>query len=882
MSSSAARSPSFAAVALAASLILTSLLLGLAFVQSHHANRLLLAGNLLAAAEEFSHPESAEPETAILLALESYRLDPTIRSLDLLRALLDPLSPRPAIRIPLGSNQAVWRLHPGGERLTLLDRGKAQVIQIASGRLVRAFDTGDPFVAALSPDGLTVAALSQKGTLTVWDARSAQTIDSWVFSGNAAPTFRISNDARVLALADSDATVHLIQRPRTGLWRDRPFPPPASYDGSIGYVEAYLAEGGSRLALWYYSRIGMHENRCAWRLYDTRTGKTRDEDSYSESNCEDLGVVLSPSGRYLADLADGNLVVYSGRSPTQPNQGRRTEHVTFSPGESLIAIEEAAAIRVESIGARPRPRASERTTLPRAADGETVLSVSDALPNRNPLLVTQDGNRVAIRDLPSGRTLYLVPFPEPVLEAALTRDHRFLVASTPAALFAQRLDDADRRVWNHDASAIRDLQITPDGKRLLTIGDNDNFYAWNLQSGQRVAKKRLDQEVLMGAPKLRSIHQSAGGSFILLQVLDTNQESHAFGGPADQMLSRTGALPDLPDLEYHQVWFGPQDAWAMAMETVPQASFGDLEVLQLTPKGMRPHHAIQASASSIPRFNPDASYFATDTPDGVQVVNTRTSQATILRRDGDDGTQFAFSPVGSMLAVVGRDAGYQLWDYRTSKIISARPVKASGKRTGPWVQEAFFSAKGRYLAVAATPVSYVFEVASGRALASFHTLDSDSCSSLLAGDIYGYAPPHGAQLQLSPDERYATGCDAGQVVLVDLRTGRRSAASLAGVGAFHLAPPYLAVAAGHRVTLLHVDTMTPLARIDHGDTVSGVFFTPGQKQLVIWGGATIRRERCWGSPAAEACRKLTRNLTPQEWRTHLGELPYRKSCPSLP
>ncbi|MGF1537411.1 MAG: hypothetical protein ACFB4J_13150 [Elainellaceae cyanobacterium] len=33
---------------------------------------------------------------------------------------------------------------------------------------------------------------------------------------------------------------------------------------------------------------------------------------------------------------------------------------------------------------------------------------------------------------------------------------------------------------------------------------------------------------------------------------------------------------------------------------------------------------------------------------------------------------------------------------------------------------------------------------------------------------------------------------------------------------------------------------------------------------------------------AEACRRLTRNLTLQEWRQYLGDEPYQATCPSLP
>jgi hypothetical protein len=32
---------------------------------------------------------------------------------------------------------------------------------------------------------------------------------------------------------------------------------------------------------------------------------------------------------------------------------------------------------------------------------------------------------------------------------------------------------------------------------------------------------------------------------------------------------------------------------------------------------------------------------------------------------------------------------------------------------------------------------------------------------------------------------------------------------------------------------------------------------------------------------ADACSKLDRNLTPEEWKTYLGTIPYRKTCEHL-
>ena len=33
---------------------------------------------------------------------------------------------------------------------------------------------------------------------------------------------------------------------------------------------------------------------------------------------------------------------------------------------------------------------------------------------------------------------------------------------------------------------------------------------------------------------------------------------------------------------------------------------------------------------------------------------------------------------------------------------------------------------------------------------------------------------------------------------------------------------------------------------------------------------------------AETCVRLTRNLTAEEWKQYLADIPYRKTCPDLP
>ena len=77
---------------------------------------------------------------------------------------------------------------------------------------------------------------------------------------------------------------------------------------------------------------------------------------------------------------------------------------------------------------------------------------------------------------------------------------------------------------------------------------------------------------------------------------------------------------------------------------------------------------------------------------------------------------------------------------------------------------------------------------------------------------------------------------------------------------------------------------TEIARYTHRDNVTAIRFSPDGSLLATGshdGEAKIWRVRP-DDLAADACLRLTRNLSRAEWQKHLGQQPYRKTCPQLP
>jgi WD40 repeat protein len=75
-----------------------------------------------------------------------------------------------------------------------------------------------------------------------------------------------------------------------------------------------------------------------------------------------------------------------------------------------------------------------------------------------------------------------------------------------------------------------------------------------------------------------------------------------------------------------------------------------------------------------------------------------------------------------------------------------------------------------------------------------------------------------------------------------------------------------------------------VARLPHDAMVRAVGFSPDGRYVATADGAGRARVWLWRTAdrKAEACARLVRNLTPDEWAQYIGDEPYRATCQGLP
>lgn len=228
-------------------------------------------------------------------------------------------------------------------------------------------------------------------------------------------------------------------------------------------------------------------------------------------------------------------------------------------------------------------------------------------------------------------------------------------------------------------------------------------------------------------------------------------------------------------------------------------------------------------------FSPSGNYAVSAGGRSIKVwaVSSGSEVASILTEAATPQAA-SFSPNETLLAIFGEEVETTIWEIPSRRLVWRLPVRTSGNAG------AVFSADGRALVI------------------------GDSEGTLSWWDIERRQP------------MFSVRQGAYTVAMAQSANRRR-----------------LVTSVDQDARVVDVDTGRELKRLPYAGRLFAAALTPDGQLLASsgwdeWGEGAIEVTRVApDDPVAAACAKLSRNLTLDEWRKHLGDAPYRATCPGI-
>jgi WD40 repeat protein len=825
--------------------LLVSVSLGLAaFTQYREAQsqkETALARGLTAQSELLRTQQPHLIDRSVLLALESLRRRPTLEgSLALQRGLA--LLAKPSASLP---GEKEWQrtiISPDGARLAgwtdlAANDGPSRlwVWETESGRLLTSLPAGetDYLLVAFTPDSKRLVTLTEAGSWRVINAADGRVVTGKTLRPDLRRQAALSPDGRLLAIAagrkkkyiivyELDTWKELVRLPLTG-----------------GLDEMVFTPEGSQLAVNY--------DNGTVKLWQVKTAAPL----ASFTGVHHTGSFLvSPDGRYLA----------AGTSEALPTEDTAV-WVCHLPTRRVVA-------RLPGQG---------------ACDG---LAFS-----QNGLLMTAAADGVAVWRPQNGKEVFRVK-PSLSSAVALSADGRWLaVGAGEQAVQVYDLttrQEARRLSHPHLAGVV----FSPDSRWLYTWGQGGAI-RWQFDGFQEVMV--LPQEKQPFNP----IDFAFSPDGRLLATSDPGQDLvhlwETATGRRLVSLDRLVIFHEIPRThQVHNQWnagvFSPDGKWLALPQGIseinPKGEAGGRNALGIfdTATGKLVSRIMGIGDQVSVSFRPDGQALLTTYGDGSRKV---WDMATGALRETTPGPALPsnvqmkngfFSPGGQWFCGVGEDQVRRVWEANSGREL----LQIGPEPKPPKFLAGFFSPTGDYLALE-----------KGQQKSQPNEGEDDDSSliawQVAAGRQIASVPQPQLEAFDPADRLLAVATRDNLVHVLKLPSGREAAClkheaavtDMAFSGDGH----WLATGSkDHTARVWEPASGRELARLEHPQEVRKVLFSPDGSRLAA--SSRDDQVRLWhwrlDDLMAAACARLSRNLTLEEWRQHLGDEPYRPTCPELP
>jgi RNA polymerase sigma factor (sigma-70 family) len=451
-------------------------------------------------------------------------------------------------------------------------------------------------------------------------------------------------------------------------------------------------------------------------------------------------LAFSPDGKTLVFTGDGNLILHDlpnlSEKAAQPLLLEETTHgiprpgnepslLQFLPdGKTLLSGEIDGVVHLWDVGSGQEVRSFG---MPDKRLHRFALS-----PDGKLVAIAPQGKAPALWDVESGQMLGRLPGQERILSLAFSPDGKRLAAGIEDSDAIRLWDVATRKevrsfvgkkeppLSPRFGTIAQAIAFTPDGKTLVSLGghEDDKIRVWDVESGKEqrlIRTRRGDGSALALSPDGRTAAVGGRNSTVRLWDLTTGKETLAEVGKQasveavavspDSKLAATGSFDGVVRVyeratgvevrsfraEPHSIQhlaFAPDGKSLLAAVAYNPARLWNLE----TGKELRTFPGSLGSVRGVwhGAYSPDGSLLALVVPEpAIQIVDPATGK--VLRRLGEKLSfqHLAFSPDGRALACCGFgkalylldvESGKELWVARNDNGLIAVAYSPDGRR----------------------------------------------------------------------------------------------------------------------------------------------------------------------------------------------------------
>ncbi len=528
----------------------------------------------------------------------------------------------------------------------LVTAGEDQSVRVwdaDTGRLLLELP-GAGHLAAVSPDGASLASAGKNSVIRFWDARTGREKHA---AGNHGATndllgLAFSPDGSLLASSGSDRSVRL--------WDVSTGKHVRAFENRTGIMGAFAfrPEGGRIAAEGRVMKCWDVAGAANERVLSGSQGMVR---SVAYGRGERVAVAYRDGGAVKVWDTDSGRVVFTPRAP----EGGTVSCVAFSPDGRRLAIARADRVSLETPpapGETPRPARGPRGNFRKIAfgqDGQRLAGI-DAQGRVQVLEVL--GQRVVLKlEQPPSRAECL----------AYSADGRYLAtahADTTATIWDAVTGRAMWPLRGHPGK-VSDLTFGPGNEYLATAHEDGTVGLWDVATGALRRTWRHtkwdwapfeDYKIVSGVAFTsdgKRLASSAHDGFVRLWDLSTGTCVRDFAEHAGEKVNGVVFSPDgrlLASVGADQVGF------------VRDVKRGG------KPLELRGHGGVVWAVA----FHPDGRRLATSGEDGaISVWDAKTGVEVLTLRGHDRPVRsLAFSPDGHLLVSADQEFNVRLWDAR--------------------------------------------------------------------------------------------------------------------------------------------------------------------------------------------------------------------------